>query len=48
AYRAKPLKNSLMGIEPGCQVIIYSIDLLLRRHYITGSALPVDGGRHFK
>lgn len=48
AYRAKTLKKSLMGIEPGCQEIINSIDLLLQSHYITGRALPVDGGRHLK
>ncbi|KPZ63896.1 Dihydrofolate reductase FolM [Pseudoalteromonas sp. P1-16-1b] len=47
-YRAKTLKKSLMGIEPGCQEIINSIDLLLNSHYITGRALPVDGGRHLK
>ncbi|MBQ4859405.1 dihydromonapterin reductase [Pseudoalteromonas carrageenovora] len=48
AYRIKTLKKSLMGIEPGCQEIINSIDLLLQSHYITGRALPVDGGRHLK
>jgi len=48
AYRAKTLKKSLMGIEPGCQEIINSIDLLLRSCYITGRAMPVDGGRHLK
>ena len=48
AYRAKTLKKSLMGIEPGCQEIINSIDLLLQSHYITGRALSVDGGRHLK
>ncbi|MBQ4799942.1 dihydromonapterin reductase [Pseudoalteromonas sp. MMG006] len=48
AYRKKTLKKSLMGIEPGCQEIINSIDLLLQSHYITGRALPVDGGRHLK
>ncbi|WP_282131990.1 dihydromonapterin reductase [Pseudoalteromonas aliena] len=47
-YRAKTLKKSLMGIEPGCQEIINSIDLLLQSHYITGRSLPIDGGRHLK
>jgi len=47
-YRIKTLKKSLMGIEPGCQEIINSIDLLLHSQYITGRALPVDGGRHLK
>ena len=37
-----------MGIEPGCQEIINSIDLLLQSQYITGRSIPVDGGRHLK
>ena len=48
AYRAKTLKKSLMGIEPGCREIINSVDLLLNSRYITGRSLPVDGGRHLK
>lgn len=48
AYRAKTLKKSLMGIEPGCQEIINSVELLLNSHYITGRTIPVDGGRHLK
>ncbi len=47
-YRAKTLKKSLMGIEPGCGEIINSVELLLNSHYITGRSLPVDGGRHLK
>ncbi|MCQ8879635.1 dihydromonapterin reductase [Pseudoalteromonas shioyasakiensis] len=48
AYREKTLKKSLMGIEPGCQEIINSVELLLNSHYITGRSIPVDGGRHLK
>jgi len=48
AYRTKTLKKSLMGIEPGCQEIINSVELLLNSHYITGRSIPVDGGRHLK
>ncbi|MFY8326958.1 dihydromonapterin reductase [Pseudoalteromonas sp. ZZD1] len=48
AYRKKTLKKSLMGIEPGCQEIINSVELLLNSHYITGRSIPVDGGRHLK
>ncbi|MBQ4834083.1 dihydromonapterin reductase [Pseudoalteromonas sp. MMG010] len=47
-YREKTLKKSLMGIEPGCQEIIDSIDLLLKSNYITGRSIAVDGGRHLK
>lgn len=48
AYKAKTLKKSLMGIEPGCQEIIDAVELLLQSNYITGRSLPVDGGRHLK
>ncbi|CAH9065451.1 Dihydromonapterin reductase [Pseudoalteromonas sp. CIP111854] len=47
-YKAKTLSKSLMGIEPGCEEIINSIELLLRSNYITGRTIPVDGGRHLK
>tara|TARA_Y100000588_G_scaffold41205_1_gene39370 strand:+ start:1090 stop:1809 length:720 start_codon:yes stop_codon:yes gene_type:complete len=47
-YKAKTLKKSLMGIEPGCAEIINSVELLLSSHYITGRSMPVDGGRHLK
>ncbi|WP_105166550.1 dihydromonapterin reductase [Pseudoalteromonas sp. T1lg23B] len=47
-YKAKTLKKSLMGIEPGCKEIISSVELLLNSDYITGRSLPVDGGRHLK
>ncbi|MCF6437318.1 dihydromonapterin reductase [Pseudoalteromonas sp. MMG022] len=47
-YKAKTLKKSLMGIEPGCKEIIRSVELLLNSDYITGRSLPVDGGRHLK
>ncbi|CAM4280487.1 dihydromonapterin reductase [Pseudoalteromonas byunsanensis] len=47
-YKAKTLKKSLMGIEPGCKEIINSVELLLNSDYITGRSLPVDGGRHLK
>ncbi|KZN52278.1 dihydromonapterin reductase [Pseudoalteromonas luteoviolacea] len=48
AYKAKTLQKSLMGIEPGCQEVIASIELLLNSNYITGRTLAVDGGRHLK
>lgn len=47
-YREKTLQKSLMGIEPGCQEVINSVELLLNSQYITGRSLPVDGGRHLK
>ncbi|BBN80068.1 dihydrofolate reductase FolM [Pseudoalteromonas sp. A25] len=47
-YKAKTLKKSLMGIEPGCKEIINSVELLMSSDYITGRTIPVDGGRHLK
>ncbi|MFC3034520.1 dihydromonapterin reductase [Pseudoalteromonas fenneropenaei] len=47
-YKAKTLQKSLMGIEPGCEEVIRSIELLLNSRYITGRSIPVDGGRHLK
>ncbi len=47
-YKAKTLKKSLMGIEPGCSAITQAVNLLLESNYITGRTLPVDGGRHLK
>ena len=47
-YREKTLKKSILGLEPGSQEIINTIELLLNSNYITGRTLPVDGGRHLK
>lgn len=47
-YRAKALAKSAMGIEPGPEVVYQSISYLLDNPYITGSSLPLNGGRHLK
>ncbi|MCF2910899.1 dihydromonapterin reductase [Pseudoalteromonas sp. DL2-H2.2] len=47
-YKAKTLKKSIMGIEPGCREVIDAIELLRKSNYITGRTLAVDGGRHLK
>ena len=47
-YRAKALAKSAMGIEPGPEVVYQSIRYLLDNPYITGSSLPLNGGRHLK
>lgn len=46
AYREKTLKKSLMGIEPGVDVAVATLQFLLDNPYITGRTLPLDGGRH--
>lgn len=46
AYREKTLKKSLLGIEPGVEVAVQTLQFLLDNPYITGRNLPLDGGRH--
>lgn len=46
AYRRTRLQASLLGFEPGAQVVWQAIECLLHNPYITGATLPVDGGRH--
>jgi dihydromonapterin reductase/dihydrofolate reductase len=48
AYRAKALAKSALGIEPGAEVIYQSLRYLLDNPYVTGTTLPVNGGRHLK
>lgn len=45
-YRQSRLAESVLGFEPGTQVIWQAIECLLNNPYITGATLPVDGGRH--
>jgi dihydromonapterin reductase/dihydrofolate reductase len=47
-YREKALSKSVMGIEPGPQVIYQSLRYLLDNPYVTGTTLTVNGGRHLK
>jgi dihydromonapterin reductase/dihydrofolate reductase len=46
AYREKTLKKSLMGLEPGVEVAVDTLQFLLDNPYITGRSIPLDGGRH--
>lgn len=48
AYRSKALSKSVLGIEPGPQVIYQSLRYLLDCPYTTGTTLTVNGGRHLK
>ena len=47
-YRARALNKSALGIEPGPDVVYQSIRFLMDNPYITGSCLPLNGGRHLK
>ncbi|WP_417516445.1 dihydromonapterin reductase [Marinobacter sp.] len=46
AYRKKTLKKSLMGLEPGVEVAVQTLQFILNNPYITGRTIPLDGGRH--
>ena len=48
AYRTKALAKSVLGIEPGAEVIYQSLRYLLDNPHVTGTTLTVNGGRHLK
>ncbi|MGQ7246709.1 dihydromonapterin reductase [Halomonas sp. V046] len=48
AYAEKAKAKSLMAMVPGPGVIYQSLRYLLDNRYVTGSTLPVDGGRHLR
>jgi dihydromonapterin reductase / dihydrofolate reductase len=48
AYRQKALQKSLLGIEPGEQEVLKTINWLMDSDYITGRIIALDGGRHLK
>lgn len=48
AYRASRLQKSALGIEPGYQTVLESVDFLLQNNYITGSFIDLNGGRHLR
>ena len=47
-YRTQALAKSVLGIEPGAEVIYRSLRYLLDNPYVTGTPLTVNGGRHLK
>ncbi|MGH1372077.1 MAG: dihydromonapterin reductase [Cellvibrionaceae bacterium] len=47
-YRKKALDKSLLGIEAGQQQMLHAVRYLLESPYVTGSILPLNGGRHLK
>jgi dihydromonapterin reductase/dihydrofolate reductase len=48
AYRVRTLDKSVLGIEPGAEVIYQSVRYLLDNPYVTGTTLTLNGGRHLK
>lgn len=48
AYQKKALAKSPLGKEPGFSVLIQVVDFLLNQAYMTGTILPLNGGRHLQ
>ncbi|MBB3101691.1 dihydromonapterin reductase [Azomonas macrocytogenes] len=46
AYRRKALAKSVLGLEPGPEVVYLSLRHLLDNPYITGTHITLNGGRH--
>ena len=47
-YRTRTLKKSVMGIEPGPEVIFQALSFVLDNAYMTGREIKLDGGRHIR
>lgn len=47
-YRAKALAKSALGIAPGPEVFYQTLRYLLDNPYLTGTTVPLNGGRHLK
>ena len=48
AYREKALAKSLLGIEPGPEVFLQSIQYLMDNPYLTGQSIQLEGGRSIR
>ncbi|RVU40450.1 dihydromonapterin reductase [Rheinheimera riviphila] len=48
SYRQKALAKSLLGVAPGADEVLATINYLLQSRYITGRVLPLDGGRQLR
>lgn len=47
-YRQQTLDKSVLGIEPGPEAVYQAICYLLEAHYVTGTQVRINGGRHLK
>jgi len=45
-YKEKSLNKSVLGIEPGPEVVYQGVRYLMDNIYVTGECLNLDGGRH--
>lgn len=48
AYRQAVLAKSVLGMEPGAEVVYQGLRYLLDNPYVTGTTLTINGGRHIK
>lgn len=48
AYQKKVLAKSPLGVEPGFAVLTQTVEFLLNQPYMTGTVLPLNGGRHLQ
>lgn len=46
AYRRKAAAKSALGIVPGFEVLYQTLRYLLDNRFVTGTVLPLNGGRH--
>ena len=46
AYRETALRKSVMRLEPGEEVVWQALLFILENRYLTGTVIPMDGGRH--
>ncbi|HKM14847.1 MAG TPA: dihydromonapterin reductase [Marinospirillum sp.] len=47
-YQKKALAKSPLSLVPGFIVLVQTVDFLLNQPYMTGSILPLNGGRHLQ
>ncbi|WP_020407035.1 dihydromonapterin reductase [Hahella ganghwensis] len=47
-YRQKTLKKSVMGVEPGPDVVYQALCFIMDNAYMTGREIKLDGGRHIR
>lgn len=45
-YRQAALRKSALRVEPGEEVVWQALEFILENRFLTGSVIPMDGGRH--
>ncbi len=47
-YAQQAMDKSVLKIIPGPEVVMQAVEYLLNNPYVTGTTLPLNGGRHLK